>query len=184
MDDLTSHSDFNLLVAVRAGDRQSFIILFERYWKALYIRACKSVDEDEAKDMVQEVMVSLWNRRDQIEINVDDDLGKYLFTALKYRVIRFYAYTETQIKKAALLEKLTEENPESLFEDKELETMLHAAIEALPERMRLIFRMSRDENFSLSEIAVKLGISEQTVKNQTTEALKRLRSALLDHSEG
>lgn len=184
MDCLEYASDVDLIAAIRADDRGAFHILYEKYWKALYRKACKGADEDEAKDMIQEVMISLWNRRHQIHITQPDDLGKYLFTALKYRVISFYAYTSAQIKKSSLLELPLDTAPDIILENKELKVILEAAVESMPGKMRQIFRMSRDEDFSIADIAARLNLSEQTVKNQIGQALKRLRSTLLDHHSG
>lgn len=177
-------SDLDLISAIRADDEDAFHVLYEKYWKPLYRKACKGADEDEAKDMIQEVMISLWNRRHQIKVVQPDDLGKYLFTALKYRIISFYAYTSTQIKKSALLEIPLDISPDILMENKELKVVLEATVENMPGKMRQIFRMSRDEDFSISDIASRLNLSEQTVKNQIGQALKRLRSTLLDHQSG
>ena len=56
------------------------------------------------------------------------------------------------------------------------------AIEQLPEKRRLIFRLSRQEGLSNDEIANKLGISKKTVENQITHAIKFLRTKIQDKS--
>lgn len=174
-------SDIELLAAVRGGDTAAFRILYDRHWKVLYIRACKSVDEDQAKDIVQDVMVSLWNRRHEISIAKEDEILRYLYTAVKYRVISYYAYTNAKIKRELLFELSETITPDHLLEDKELRMMLDSAIEEMPGRMKLIFKMSREENISLSNIAIELKISDQTVKNQVSEALRRIKAFLSVH---
>jgi len=183
MSDYESLSDIELLTSIRADDTMAFRTIYERHWKALYLRACKSVDEDEAKDMIQEVMVSLWNRRQQIDIKKEDEIIRYLFTALKYRVISHYAYTTARIKKDSLFEVGTAITPDHLLENKELGMLLDTVVENMPDRMQLIFKMSREENLSISDIAFKLKISDQTVKNQVTQALKRLRDFISSHQK-
>ena len=178
-----SVSDIALLTAIRADDTASFRILYDRHWKTLYIKACKSVDEDEAKDIVQDVMVSLWNRRQEISISKEDEILRYLYTAVKYRVISYYAYTSAKIKKELLFELPETIPPDHLLENKELRMLLDSAIEDMPGRMKLIFKMSREENLSVSNIALELKISDQTVKNQVTEALRRLRTFLSAHQK-
>ncbi len=177
-------SDIDLVFAMRNNDPDAFRQLYERHWKALYIRACKNVNEDEAKDLVQEVMLSLWNRRHQIAIEKQDDISKYLFTALKYRTISFYTYTTAQIKKAELLDMAFEEGPDILMENKELGNVLDTVITGMPEKMQQIFRMSREDEMPVSHIAARLNLSEQTVKNQISQALKRIRSSVLNHQSG
>lgn len=173
-----SKSDLELINAIRRDDHVAFESLYDRYWKALYIKACKSVDDVEAKDMVQEVMLSLWNRRHAASFKKDQDVASYLYVALKYRVISYYAFSRTEIKKAEHFMIPTVWNPEHMLESKEFKMQLDAVVEKMPGRMQLIFRMSRDDQISISEIAFQLNLSEQTVKNQLTSALKRLRATL------
>lgn len=185
MTDSPFESDLILIDAIRADDKGAFRLLYERYWKPLFIRACKSVDEDVSKDLIQEVMVSLWKRRHDIQVVEEGDIGKYLFTALKYRIISFYTYTSAQIKNASLLDSpVVNTTPENLLEGKELENVIDATIESMPDRMQLIFRMSREHHISIADIARQLNLSEQTVKNQITQALKRLKTSLLEHQTG
>jgi RNA polymerase sigma-70 factor (family 1) len=184
MDDFHYWKDVELLSAVKAGNAAAFRALYDKYWNLLYTRACKNVNEDEAKDILQEIMVSLWNRRDDIQAIDEDDLSKYLFTALKYRTLSYYAYTSAQVKKADNFEAGFNASPENLLESKELRMLLDSTIESMPGRMQLIFKMSRDEHMALSDIAIQLNISEQTVKNQLTQALKRLRLVVVDHRSG
>jgi len=76
MDDFHYWKDVELLSAVKAGNGAAFRALYDKYWNLLYTRACKNVNEDEAKDILQEIMVSLWNRRDDIQAINEDDLSK------------------------------------------------------------------------------------------------------------
>lgn len=174
-------SDLELLAAIRLGDTAAFRILYDRHWKGLYIRACKGVDADEAKDIVQDVMISLWNRRHDITMGKEDEILRYLYTAVKYRVISYYAYTNAKIKRELLFELSETISPDHALENKELKMLLDSAIEEMPGRMKLIFKMSREENISLSNIAIELQLSDQTVKNQVSEALKRLKIFLSAH---
>jgi len=175
-------SDGELLDAVKADDTAAFEVLYDRYWKALYQKACQRVNQDEAKDMVQEVMITLWKRRRHVTVK-GGEIGAYLFTAIKYRVISHYAFSEAEIKQTAFFDILDEVQSDGL-ETKELKQLIDAAVSRLPARMQQIFRMSREDDYSIAEIARQLNLSEQTVKNQLTEALKRLRAALQSHVPG
>jgi RNA polymerase sigma factor (sigma-70 family) len=75
------------------------------------------------------------------------------------------------------LEK-TELTAEELLHYKELQSVIAAEVAALPERMQEVYRLSRTENLSTKEIAQRLNLSEQTVKNTLSAALKRLREKL------
>ncbi|WP_298740029.1 sigma-70 family RNA polymerase sigma factor [uncultured Chitinophaga sp.] len=176
-------SDDELLQSIKRDDVTAFEILYDRYWKALYMKACQRVDKDEAKDMVQEVMLTLWNRRAKIFVKEDGELGRYLFTAIKYRMISHYAFSKAEIRQVAVFDILDEVQANGL-ETKELQALIEKEVSKLPSRMQEIFRLSREDDYSIAEIARRLNISEQTVKNQLTEALKRLRTSLQSRISG
>ena len=177
-------SDAELLLAIKEGDTSPFKVLYDRYWERLYLKACQRVDKDAAKDMVQEVMTTLWRRRKDVVTFEDGDLGRYLFTAIKYRVISHYAYSADEIRNSALFDMITAPIEPNSLETKELSELIETEINRLPTRMQQVFRMSREDDLSIADIANRLNLSEQTVKNQLTEALKRLRAAIKSRGNG
>jgi RNA polymerase sigma-70 factor (family 1) len=182
------HSDAMLLQGIRQGDAAAFKVLYDRYWQRLYVKACARVDRNEAKDIVQEVMTTLWRRRNDVFTFEDGEIGRYLFTAVKYRVISHYAYGAgaAVIPNADVFELPAVEAAaaSSSLEAKEFSEFIETEIRALPPRMQEIFRLSREEELSIADIARRLNLSEQTVKNQLTEALRRLREALRSSDNG
>lgn len=177
-------SDENLLASLKRDDTVAFEMLYNRYWKSLYLKACQRVDKDDAKDLVQEVMMSLWRRRHELPSFKEGEFVRYLFTAIKYRVISHYAFSAAEIKNAALFEVLDSEEHINMLETKELNARIESAVSQLPARMQQVFRMSREDDLSIADIARKLNVSEQTVKNQLTEALRRLRNSLRSNATG
>jgi RNA polymerase sigma-70 factor (ECF subfamily) len=177
-------SDAELLHAAKEGDAAAFRVLYDRYWERLYLKACQRVDKEVAKDLVQEVMSTLWRRRKDIFTVGDGGIGRYLFTAIKYRVISYYAYSAAELRHTDLFDVLSDKTPVNSLETKELNEFIESEIRRLPARMQEIFRMSREEDCSIADIAHQLNLSEQTVKNQLTEALKRLRSSLHSRDNG
>jgi RNA polymerase sigma-70 factor (ECF subfamily) len=177
-------SDAELLHAMKNGDAEAFKALYDRYWEPLYLKACQRVDKDEAKDMVQEVMTTLWRRRKDIFTFEDGKIGRYLFTAVKYRVITHYAYTADEVRHPHLFDVLTDEAAVNSLEVRELSELIESEINRLPARMQQVFRLSREDDLSIADIARRLNLSEQTVKNQLTEALKRLRTSIQSHDNG
>lgn len=180
----THISDGDLLQRLKGDDTAAFEVLYNRYWKALYTRACQRVDANDAKDLVQEVMLSLWRRRNEIPVFREGEFAKYLHAAIKYRVISHYAFSAAEIKKNSLFDILDSQEFNDRLETKELTAKIAAAVSQLPARMQQVFRMSREEDLSIAEIARRLNLSEQTVKNQLTEALRRMRSYLKSTSSG
>lgn len=182
--DYQQPTDAELLQSIRGDDATAFKVLYDRYWESLYIKACKRVDKDEAKDMVQEVMTTLWRRRNDLVVHDDGQIARYLHTAIKYRVISHYAYSANEIRNSDLFDALNSREFANALEAKELSELLEQEINLLPSRMQQIFRMSREEDFSIADIARQLNLSEQTIKNQLTEALKRIRQSIKQNDYG
>lgn len=179
---LENLSDKTLLEA--ADEHAGFRILYSRYWEALYKKAFfRFGNSPDAEDAVQEVFISVWRNRQTIQI--EETLSPYLYTALKYYIIKqVYQKTKKGIQVPLSAEKLeyTELSTEELLQYKELQSAIEGEVNELPKRMREIYRLSRIENLQITEIAVRLNISEQTVKNTLTTALKRLRERLSHYS--
>jgi RNA polymerase sigma-70 factor (ECF subfamily) len=176
------HSDAQLLQAIRQGDAAAFKVLYDRYWQRLYVKACQRVDKNEAKDIVQEIMTTLWRRRNEVFTFQDGEIGRYLLTAVKYRIISHYAYGAAEIPGTEVFDLPADAgNP---LEAKEFSEFIESEIRQLPPRMQEIFRLSREDDLSIADIARRLGLSEQTVKNQLTEALRRLRESIRSSDNG
>ncbi len=163
-----------------SGNEKSFRVLYDRYWEGLFKKAkARLGNTDDAEDILQDIFVTLWKNRLQIE--VIDSLKPYLFTALKYAIIkkvkRDHARKKTYPLNPDSIEGLTISN-EELLQYKELEKIIDHEVNHLPARMKEIYRLSRQEQLSVREIALQLQLSEQTVKNILTESVKRLRNKL------
>jgi len=125
---------------------------------------------------LQEVFVSLWQRRERVEIL---SLKAYLFQAVRFAVLKSIRQQKTDqlfyTRLAAVTSEIVLENP-MLF--KEQQHLIAQVIDQLPEDCRAIFLMSREENLTYKQIAGKLEISEKTVEKKMSIALKAIRSGL------
>lgn len=179
MPDYSDHSDHGLLRLLATDDRVAFAELYRRYWKPLFITAASILqDRSTAGDIVQEVFISLWQRR--LELKVRTPFA-YLQQAVRFQVFKAIRAGKTD---ADFQKRLSEVSRDILTEDpllfKELQHLLEAVISSLPEDQRTIFRMNRDENLTYKEIADKLGISVKTVEKKMSRSLRHLRSGLYD----
>ncbi|NSL85831.1 RNA polymerase sigma-70 factor [Chitinophaga solisilvae] len=160
--------------------RPYFDEIYELYWKELYETACRRLSAaEDAEDILQEVFLSLLKNPSVIEN--EGSIRAYLHKALKGRIIDFY--------RKSLLKEAFERNttftaprysthPDVHLMHKELESLLEKEISSMPERMQTVFLMSRKRMLSNEEIAHELSISHQTVRNQISAAIKRIRKAL------
>ena len=129
---------------------------------------------------MQEVFISVWRNRKSIE--TEPTLSPYLFSALRYCIIKkVYRKTKKGLHVPLNVEELksAEHSSEEIFRYKEIQQTIGKEVSRLPERMQQNYRLSREENFSSKEISERLFISEQTVKNTLSTALKKLRIKLL-----
>lgn len=171
-------SDIELLKA--EDDQAAFRILYNRYWERLYKKALSRLGNDsDAQDAVQEIFISLW--RNKHTITASPTLSSYLFTALKYCIIKkVYRKAKRGVHLPIFLAEFRDPQPGSdeIAQYKEVQSIIASEVAALPDRMKEIYRLSRNENLPTPEIAQRLQLSEQTVKNTLTIALKRLRERL------
>ncbi len=173
------------VAALKRGEPGALRQLFELHYKHLLSDVYRLIkDEDTCKDIAQEVFVELWNKRETLDIHTS--LRAYLRKAAVNR-----ALNHIKTSKRIVLEDDAQSWVE-VGEDTESELALHEttenrehalrlAIDALPEKCRLVFCLSRFDNMSHKEIAEKLGISVKTIENQITKAMKSLRETLRRH---
>lgn len=165
---------------LRQGDESGLRWLFDRYYKVLVADAYRMLrDADACQDLVQDAFAELWIRREARDIH--HHIGGYLRKIVVNKALNHIRSTSRfQFGDEASWANLEAEAPADIQEDRHmaLEQVLHAAIERLPEKCRLVFVLSRFEDKSNREIAEALGISIKTVENQMTKALRVLRFAM------
>ncbi|SKA36023.1 RNA polymerase sigma-70 factor, ECF subfamily [Chitinophaga eiseniae] len=165
---------------VRQGSVPAYEALYERHWETLYETAYwRLYDKDAAKDIVQEVFIYCWQKREQIQIT--ESVVGYFRTAVRFKVLNHLKSEQARDKYRQLagreLPEITH-STEEMMAGADLEASYRRELQRLPEKMRQLFIDSRDHGLSVREIAQKHGLSEQTVKNQLSAALKKLRDGL------
>ncbi|MDR6782905.1 RNA polymerase sigma-70 factor [Pedobacter africanus] len=170
-------SDFELLDLLRSDDHAAFAELYERYKVVLYLHAKRMLaDQDETKDVIQEVFTQLWIKRADIVISTS--IKSYLYTSIRNKVFNLLAHRKFEMNYLNSLQQvidLGETSVEAQLREKQLIAMIEREIEQLPSKMREVFELSRKHHLSHKEIAEKLNISDKTVKKQINNAIKILR---------
>ncbi len=171
-------NDNDLAGLLKSGNEAAFIEIYNRYWDKLFAVAYNRLrNEQEAEEAVQDIFVSIWQRRETLELQ--HSIATYLSVAVKYRVITRLA--QMRKKQQTPLEYASEPGKETTAEwisEKELRTQLDQHVNALPEKCRIVFKLSREEGLTNVQIARQLDISEKTVEGHITKALHTLRSSL------
>jgi len=168
----------------KEGDAESFDIIYNKYSKKLFHFVLGLVkDRVISEDLVQEVFVSLWENRSQV--NPKLNFENYIFTIAYNSIRKFFRDQSTKTKVIDLLIKDSPELVDSIYGTVIYNEMLDQAnkiIETLPQRRKVVYKLSRQEGMKTKEIADKLNISTRTVENHLAKALKYLRTELSDIS--
>ncbi len=182
--------DLKTIEDLKKGKIEAFEQIFHAYY-AILLRYCKEyvIREDIAKEIIQDVFMILWERRQKLKPNTK--IHAYLFTitrnsALNYlkrkiAEINYLDYQKNQYIRYELnYYALRDQASEKLFH-KELLENVQQTISELPPKCKEIFLLSRDEGLKYKEIAGKLNISEKTVENHIAKALRMIRKDIREY---
>ncbi|MGX5819589.1 RNA polymerase sigma factor [Chitinophaga lutea] len=173
-----SFSDETLLSLLSEGDIAAFNEIYNRYSRPLYLYIISKTDRGEtSKDLLQDLFATLWEKR--CGLDVRQSLRAYLYQSVRHKIIDLYRKDATYRKYLQQLIEHFDAQPHNIaeaYDYKAKATEVFEAINGLPEKMKEIFMLSRFENLSIEQIAARLGLSQQTVKNQISKALKILRT--------
>ena len=178
-------TDAILLQKMKEDDKRAFRQIFSFYYQPLFLFAQKFVDEDLAKDMVQDCFIELWNRRQKNKISTS--LSAYLFTMVKHRCYKQLQAnkikSESNLNVSALLK--AEElnffiNSEKSILEFDIKDRIENTLKRLPEKCRNVFVESRFNGLSNKAIAEKFAISVKAVEKHISKALSSFRSEFSD----
>jgi RNA polymerase sigma-70 factor (family 1) len=180
----TSHSDEELLARLAANDEAAFRSLFEKYRDALFTYTARFVRSDQvAEELVMDVFMKIWLGRElALEI---DCFESFLFRVARNKCIDFLrsAARDSNFKELiwARLQKLPEEQADSMLIVQEYEAKVREAIGLLSPQRRKVYQLSREQEYTHDQIARQLGISKATVNNHIVEAQGFIRKYLVKH---
>lgn len=180
MSNLNKLTDDNLLELLKNDNKASFEELYNRYWAKLYSHAYKRVQKEEiAEEIVQDFFTSLWINRTRLSIAIS--FKSYTYAAVRNLVFKFYQkeYSHKKYQEVAKLQATEcDYSTEHLIDYNDLVRTIEKEVETLSPKCQGVYRLSRNEYKSNKEIANILQISEKTVENHMTRALKVLRYSL------
>jgi RNA polymerase sigma-70 factor (family 1) len=174
-DDLTL---FNLL---KQGNELAFQKIYNSHWEKLFAYTYNRLHTREtSEEVVQDVFLSLWAKRESIIIT--SSLSAYLYGATRHRLLN--EIRSEKVKKAyasdyaSFLKNVSDNSNAEQQDLKDLEHSIEAWVSELPKKCQAVFRLSRQKHIPNHGIAERLHISTKTVENYLTQALKHIRTSL------
>ena len=184
------NSEQDILLKIKQGNLLAFEKLYNEMQPRLYAFTRKFfVNQELAKDLVQDVFYDFWKNSGNIMITTS--ISSYLFKMVQNRCLNYLRelrihnkysnYVEIKLKEAEVLffDQDYSGYHSIFFED--IKNILQIKIDELPDACREIFILSRYEGYSNKEISERLNISLRTVENQVYRALKVLKEGLKDY---
>jgi len=165
---------------LREGEEGAFTEVYNRYWQVLFnVAANKTNNLAEAEELVQDIFLDVWKRRETIDIT--SNLRAYLAVALKYRVINLLAKRNRRLRYEQYAGKklsIADASTEQWLGFNELNERISRLVADLPDKCRVVYQLKKESGYSQREIAIHLQISEKAVEAHISRALKTLRTGI------
>ncbi len=184
MDEQTQN-EIHLLQQIIEGDTLAFREFYELYQGKIFLFAYRlTKSKHDAEEIVQEVFVKLWEKREQIKI--EKNIQGYIFQMTRNMILNGFRKValdkKVQQKIYDNMQALRSPTVDGMFH-KELERLHQLAIKKLAPQQRKIYLLSREEELSYEKIAEKLSISKNTVRNTMINSLRSIREDLSNHHD-
>jgi RNA polymerase sigma-70 factor (ECF subfamily) len=175
---MQSSSEINLLNRLQAGEKAAFDQLFQQYYKLLCANACYFLqDEDDARELVQNLFVDLWEKKNRLQLH--ENLKSYLFLAVKNRCLNHLEKLKTRQKNYAAFSGLQEKMTQPAFEPvPDYITLVNGELEQMADQKKYAIRAVYLKGKSYQEAANEMGISINSLKTHLKSGLKLLRNSL------
>lgn len=174
----TNEEDHVLFLLIKKRDREAFTVIYQKYHTYLYALSIRYLkNKDLAEDAVQHVFVKLWDKAEDIKIEIN--LKNFLYTMTKNYILNQFRNNKEVISISYISEQSEISDEDEFFklmDEVEMNEILRKGIESLPPQKREVCNYKISGNITNQEIADKMGISINTVKSHYQESIKTLRN--------
>lgn len=169
-----------LIARFKQGDQQAFSELYDKYHGKLFRFALSYLkSEEEAEDVVHDLFVKLWDKKDQLREGQNFDA--YIFTVSKNHILNRIRNKKVRRNCRDSIQKSVDIHANPTIRQvsgAEYKAIYDKALNLLPDRRKQVYLLSRQEGLSYEEIAAELNISKNTVEVHIVRALKSIRNSL------
>ncbi|MCG2587595.1 RNA polymerase sigma-70 factor [Rhodohalobacter sulfatireducens] len=166
---------------VRESDEVAFEILYKRYYVQLVRFSWRySKSKAVSEELVQDFFAEIWENADLL--NLTNSIRAYFYKAIRNSSLNYLKHKKVRekydpewmsMKKETVMPEI-----EDKFREEKIREAIKEAVESLPERSRMTYKLHRYDGLTYEEIAEVMGVSVKTVESQMTRSLKILRSQL------
>lgn len=169
----------------KENNMESFKILYRHYFSKL-LRFCIAIvhSKESAEEIVNDVFINLWEMRGRLHKIENPDV--YLYVAVKNQSLAYLS--KDRLQETVDISIISNEylkftlDPEQMMITTEMRKKVAHAIEQLPPRCKLIFKLIKEDGLKYKEAASILNLSVKTVEAQMAIAMKKLMTAILPHT--
>ena len=170
-------TDEFLLKRIKENDQKAFKDLFYRYVDDLERFINWHIDDREkSQEFVLDIFTYIWEKREPFEIRYQ--LKSYLFQAGRNKAFTYIKNRKITIYLEDILISESTDDTVTILELEELSELIEEAVSILPGKCREIFINSRQHDKTNKEIAAQFELTEKTIENQITIAIKKIKTHL------
>lgn len=182
MYDPSLHNEKAVLLQVAQGDEQAFRLLFGAYHQPLALHVYRLTESAElTEEIVQDVFLKIWMSREALA--QVQQFSAYLFVVSKNHALNaLRAIARERVRQRAWAQETQEAVP---AEDKQgyYYSLIDKAIQQLPPQQQKVYLLSRHERLKHREIALRMGISPETVKKYMQLAIASISDYVRDNTD-
>lgn len=177
-DNVQNNDETRLLQQIAAGNQFAFNYLFEHYRNRLFTYLCKVTKSREtSEEIVLDVFLKIWTGREVVsEIK---NFEAFIFRVARNKALDFLRtlHTKPDIQSEVWekLELMSNEAPDDNIIKKDTAANIENAVNQLSPQRKRVYQLSREEGLSYDEIATRLNLSKNTVRNHISASLELIR---------
>lgn len=176
---LTELPDKSLLILMKEDNADAFETIYRRYWRQLFVYVYQQTgSQEETKEIIQELMLSLWQNRAESDIS---NLKAYLFIAARNLANKYFR-KEINLRKyreyRLMQEVYDHGGAEEIVSENQLSEAIEKALQQLPEKTAMIFRLNKLADVSVQNIADQLRLSNRAVEYHLTKSMRVVKRDL------
>jgi RNA polymerase sigma-19 factor, ECF subfamily len=167
----SSHSDKDLVIGIIKGNANSFKSLYCKYYQQLINFAFYRLHSvEQSSDLVQEIFTRVWLKRKTL--NKNKSIKAFIYKSLNNLIIDYY---KSSSSKTESLNIKPYDNLPCANDELEEQIDIKAAVSKLPEKLNIVFTLSRYDGYSYAEIAEICEISVKAVEKRMSKSFKIIR---------